>query len=80
MRDLAQYLRAYRRYVSSIGWSKAIMALLLWLVGMLAPLVTKAFVELPIWLALAWMIVWASLGYIFTPYGMWKAHMKNNSR
>jgi hypothetical protein len=30
--------------------------------------------ELPNWVAMTWMIVWAVLGYIFAPYGMWKHH------
>jgi hypothetical protein len=30
--------------------------------------------ELPNWVAVMWMIVWAFLGYIFAPYGMWKHH------
>jgi hypothetical protein len=25
-------------------------------------------------MAMTWMIVWAVLGYIFAPYGMWKHH------
>jgi hypothetical protein len=29
---------------------------------------------LPNWVAVTWMIVWAFLGYIFAPYGMWKHH------
>jgi hypothetical protein len=31
-------------------------------------------VQLPEWAAITWMISWASLGYIFAPYGMWKHH------
>ena len=29
---------------------------------------------LPNWVAVTWMILWAFLGYIFAPYGMWKHH------
>src|SRR6516225_2394948 len=32
--------------------------------------------ELPNWVAVTWMIVWAFLGYIFAPYRMWKHHRK----
>ena len=39
---------------------------------MFAPLVAKTLFELPYWVAITWMIVWAVLGYIFAPYGMWK--------
>jgi hypothetical protein len=39
---------------------------------MFAPLVA-----LPNWVAITWMIIWAVLGYIFAPYGMWKAQRKN---
>jgi hypothetical protein len=41
---------------------------------MFAPLVAKTLFELPNWVAMTWMIVWAVLGYIFAPYGMWKHH------
>jgi CHASE2 domain-containing sensor protein len=34
----------------------------------------KTLVELPNWVTVTWMIVWAFLGYIFAPYGMWKHH------
>src|SRR5262245_56305392 len=44
------------------------------LAGMFAPLVAKTLFELPTWVAMTWMIVWALLGYIFAPYGMWKHH------
>ena len=75
MRDLGEYLRAYRAYVSAnLGWGKALMVALVWLAGMFVPLATKALLELPNWLAITWMIVWALLGYIFAPYGMWKHH------
>jgi len=75
MRDFAEYLRAYRAYVSAnLGWRKALMGALVWLVGMFAPLWAKALVQLPSWMAITWMIGWALLGYIFAPYGMWKHH------
>jgi len=53
---------------------KALKFARVWLAGMFAPLVTKTFFELVNWLAITWMIVWALLGYIFAPYGMWKHH------
>jgi hypothetical protein len=75
MRDFGEYLRAYRHYVSTnLGWGKALKFALIWLAGMFAPLVTKTFLELPNWATITWMIVWALLGYIFAPYGMWKHH------
>jgi hypothetical protein len=75
MRDFVEYLRAYRAYVSAnLGWGKALRFALVWLAGMFAPLASKTLVELPNWVAVTWMIVWAFLGYIFAPYGMWKHH------
>ncbi len=75
MRDFGEYLRAYRAYVSAnLGWRKALLGALVWLAGMFAPLWAKAFVQLPNWAAITWMIGWALLGYIFAPYGMWKHH------
>jgi hypothetical protein len=75
MRDFAEYLRAYRDYVSaSLGWGKALAVALVWLAGMFAPLAAKTLVQLPNWIAITWMIGWALLGYIFAPYGMWKHH------
>ena len=75
MRDFGEYLRAYRAYVATnLGWGKTLMVALVWLAGMFAPLVAKAFVQLPNWIAITWMIGWALLGYIFAPYGMWKHH------
>jgi hypothetical protein len=50
------------------------MGALVWLAGMFAPLWAKAFVQLPTWVAITWMICWALLGYVFAPYGMWKHH------
>jgi hypothetical protein len=41
---------------------------------MFAPLWAKAFVQLPAWVAITWMICWALLGYVSAPYGMWKHH------
>jgi len=76
MRDLGEYFRAYQAYVSaSVGWVKALMVMLIWLSGIFVPLGVKTFIfELPNWLAIAWMVGWSSLGYIFAPYGMWKYH------
>ena len=76
MRDLGEYLRAYRAYVSAnLGWGKALIVLLVWLAGIFAPLGAKTFViELPNWLAITWMVGWSLLGYIFAPYGMWRHH------
>jgi hypothetical protein len=65
MRDIGEYLRAYRTYVSaSHGWAKAIMLALAWIAGMFVPLAARTFVELPNWLAITWMVSWALLGYI----------------
>jgi len=70
MRDFGEYLRAYRAYVlANLGWGKALSVALVWLAGMFAPLVAKTLFELPNWVAMTWMIVWALLGYIFAPYG-----------
>ena len=75
MRDFVEYLRAYRAYVSAnLGWGKALRFVLVWLAGMFAPLASKTLLESPNWVAVTWMIVWAFLGYIFAPYGMWKHH------
>ena len=77
MRDFGEYLRAYWAYVSThLGWSKALMLTLVWLAGMLAPLVARTVVELPNFIAIPWMIGWVLLSYIFAPYGMWKAQRK----
>ena len=71
MRDFVEYLRAYRAYVlANLGWGKALSVALVWLAGMFAPLVAKTLFELPNWVAVTWMIVWAFLGYIFAPYGV----------
>ena len=75
MRDFIEYLRAYRAYVSTnLGWGKALKFALVWLVGMFVPLGAKTLVQLPEWAAISWMVGWATLGYIFAPYGMWKQH------
>lgn len=74
MRDFGEYLRAYRAYVSNLGWRKALISALVWLAGMIAPLWAKTLVTLPYWVPTTWMISWAFLGYIFAPYGMWKHH------
>src|SRR5262245_64928406 len=68
MRDFGEYLRAYRAYVvANLGWGKALSVALVWLAGMFAPLLAKTLFELPTWVAITWMIVWALLGYIFAP-------------
>jgi hypothetical protein len=73
MRDLIEYLRAYRAYISAnLGWRTVSRLAAVWLAGMCVPLAVKALVALPTWAASAWMIVWALLGYVFGPYGMWK--------
>jgi hypothetical protein len=41
---------------------------------MFVPLGAKTLVQLPEWAAISWMVGWATLGYIFAPYGMWKQH------
>ena len=75
MRDIGEYLRAYRAYVSAnLGWRKAIVLAVGWIAAMFVPLAARAVVELPIWLAITWMVGWALLGYVFAPYGMWKHH------
>jgi hypothetical protein len=75
MRDLGEYLRAYWTYVSTnLGWGKALRFALAWLAGMFVPVGVRAIVHFPDWVAITWMISWASLGYIFAPYGMWKHH------
>jgi hypothetical protein len=75
--DLRDYLREYRRHVSqSFGWAKALMASAIWLVGMFAPLGIKTIMALPEWAAVAWMMSWAALGYLFAPYSMWKAQRR----
>lgn len=74
MRDLREYLRAYRAYVSaSTGWGKALVVALMWLSAIFAPIGVRTFIsELPNWLAIAWMVGWSLLSYIFAPYGMWR--------
>ena len=76
MRDLSEYLRAYRAYVSAnLGWGKAALVMFIWLAGIFAPLGIRTFVlDLPNWLAIGWMAGWSALGYVFAPYGMWKYH------
>jgi hypothetical protein len=77
MRDFGEYLRAYWAYVSTnLGWRKALTVALVWLAGMFAPLGVKTFVQLPNWVAISWMVGWALFGYVFAPYGMWKAQRK----
>jgi hypothetical protein len=75
MRDVVEYLRAYRAYISTnLGWGKALKFALVWLAGMFAPWASRTLFEFPHWMAVTWMIVWSFLGYIFAPYGMWKHH------
>ncbi len=76
MRDLGEYLRAYRAYISAnVGWGKALVVIFIWLAGIFAPLGVKTFIfELPNWLAFGWMVCWSSLGYVFAPYGIWRYH------
>lgn len=73
MRDLGEYLQAYRTYVlASVGWWKALAVILVWLSGIFAPLGVRAFIfHMPDWLAFTWMAGWSTLGYVFAPYGMW---------
>jgi fatty acid desaturase len=75
MQDFVEYLQAYRAYISAnLGWGKVLRFALVWLAGMFAPLAAKTVLELPNWVATVWMILWAFLGYVFAPYGMWKHH------
>jgi hypothetical protein len=76
MRDIGEYLRAYWAHFSTAGWRTPLLLALVWLGGMFAPLGLKTLVELPSSIAIPWMIGWAVLGYIFAPYGMWKAQRK----
>ena len=78
MRDFVEYLRAY--VSANLGWGKALRFALVWLAGMFAPLASKTLLELPNWVAVKWMIVWAFLGYIFAPYGMLKHHRTQIAR
>jgi hypothetical protein len=73
MRDLADYLRDYRAYISAtLGWGAVMKLGAVWLAGMCIPLAVKTWVPLPTWGAAIWMIAWALLGYVFGPYGLWK--------
>jgi len=74
--DLRDYLREYWTHVSQSLGRKALVAFVIWLVGMFAPLGVRAIVALPEWVAVTWMISWAALGYLFAPYGIWKAQRK----
>ncbi len=76
MHNLRDYLRAYWAYFSSAGWRTPLLLGLVWLAGMLAPLGAKTLVELPNSVVFPWMIGWAVVGYVFAPYGMWKAQRK----
>jgi len=60
MRDFGEYLRAYRTYVTAnLGWRKAATGAFVWLIGISIPLWAKAFVQLPDWIPITWMIGWA---------------------
>jgi hypothetical protein len=74
--DLRDYLREYWTHVSRSFGRKALLASVVWLAGMFAPLGIKTLVTLPEWAAMTWMISWAALGYLFAPYGIWKAQRK----
>jgi hypothetical protein len=76
MRDLRDYLRAYWAHFSVAGWRTPLLLALVWLAGMFAPLGLRALFELPNFVAIPWMIGWAVVGYVFAPYGMWKAQRK----
>ena len=81
VREFHEYLRAPRAYVSaSLGWGRAVMAAFLWLA---AALVLRAIVELPTWIAIAWMVGCALLSYVVAPFGMWRhqrAQIESSSR
>jgi hypothetical protein len=79
MHDLQEYLRAYWAYISTAGWRKTLMLALIWLAGMFAPLGARTLVELPNSITIPWMIGWAVIGYIFAPYGLWKAQRKKSN-
>lgn len=76
VKELGEYLRAYRAYVSAnLGWRKALLMMLGWVAGIFAPLIVSSYLfELPRWLAFGWMAGWSVFGYVFAPYGMWKHH------
>jgi membrane protein DedA with SNARE-associated domain len=79
LRDFTEYLQAYRAYISAnLGWRAVLRLAAIWFAGMCVPLAAKVFVQLPTWTASLWMIVWALLGYVFGPYGMWK-HQRAHS-
>jgi len=76
MSEIQDYLREYWTHVSQSLGRKALVASAIWLVGMFAPLGVRTFVTLPEWAAVTWMISWAALGYLFAPFGIWKAQRK----
>ena len=84
VREFREYLRAYRAYVSAnLGWGRAVMAASLWLAAMFAPLGLRVIVELPTWIAIAWMGGCALLSYVVAPFGMWRhqrTQIKSSSR
>jgi hypothetical protein len=45
MRDVVEYLRAYRAYISAnLGWGKALRFALVWIAGMFVPWVSKTLI------------------------------------
>lgn len=71
MRDFGEYLRAYWAYVlANLGWGKALSIALV--AG--RDVCTTRRKDVARAAELGGMIVWAVLGYIFAPYGMWKHH------
>jgi hypothetical protein len=73
VQDLPEYFKAYLAYISAnLGWGTALRLAVVWTIGMCVPLAGRMLVSLPTWAAGIWMIVWALLGYVFGPYGMWK--------
>jgi hypothetical protein len=79
MRDVLEYLQAYRIYVSAnLGWRAVLRMAAVWLAGMCVPLACRVLMPLPLWAAGIWMIIWALLGYVFAPYGMWKHQRARN--
>ena len=80
MRDFGDYLRAYWDYLLTNPGRKVLVAGLVWLGGMFAPLGVGALVELPTWAPMTWMVGWSVLGYIFAPYGLWRHHRAQAGR
>ena len=79
MGEFREYLRAYRAYVAAnLGWRALLGLAAGWLAGMCVPLVLNALIPFPAWAASLWMIIWALLGYVFAPYGLWKHQRARN--